>query len=487
MDQLEKQLDTEEIKEIGSMDLLDSEYVVMIRNYFLQYTQLEILEFRDTLIQHIESVKKSIDKRALLKREYDSWVNERQMQTTEEKDTSSRSGNDAHDDDADIRHIYDEEPMAEENETLKNHYKDLYDSIKVTRTKTIEQTTSLIAKNDEFKAQLQKKGFAIAALKNELRKLSGNSVNTKFAKQSILGKPVLQPHRNQSVVRQPTAFKSERPRISKPRFASQVDVNNDLSKPVTTYYLPKGKESACVKPHHMITPGSSRYNSNDMVHNHYLEEAKEQTQESDRNLRPSVMPPAKSQQAQTNAFLDADHVGYVDTRKSTSRGIQFLGDKLVSWMSKKQDCTAMSSAVAEYVALSAIMNEYKGTMPNKMELTLEQSQQGVSNDVLAIFILINGEPWLYSGGGIPFQLKSDSLPHAHAQTTKTCYKHQHSRIKKAQDSKTKTSANSDIRDPPSRYQVYQGRLLASFQDDASMSMLVKTQDRKAAKMIKTEG
>nr|GEV87324.1 hypothetical protein [Tanacetum cinerariifolium] len=31
----------------------------------------------------------------------------------------------------------------------------------------------------------------------------------------------------------------------------------------------------------------------------------------------------------------------------------FLGDKLVSWMSKKQDCTAMSSAEAEYVALSA--------------------------------------------------------------------------------------------------------------------------------------
>nr|GEY40864.1 hypothetical protein [Tanacetum cinerariifolium] len=50
---------------------------------------------------------------------------------------------------------------------------------------------------------------------------------------------------------------------------------------------------------------------------------------------------------------DADHAGCIDTRKSTSRGIQFLGDKLVSWMSKKQDCTAMSSAKAEYVALSA--------------------------------------------------------------------------------------------------------------------------------------
>ncbi|GJR13656.1 retrovirus-related pol polyprotein from transposon TNT 1-94 [Tanacetum coccineum] len=62
--------------------------------------------------------------------------------------------------------------------------------------------------------------------------------------------------------------------------------------------------------------------------------------------------------------------------------------------------------------------------------------------------------------------ESDSLPHAHAQTTNTYYKHQDSRIKKAQELKTKTSPNSDIQDLPLRYQVYQGRLLASFQDDA---------------------
>nr|GEV75830.1 hypothetical protein [Tanacetum cinerariifolium] len=53
------------------------------------------------------------------------------------------------------------------------------------------------------------------------------------------------------------------------------------------------------------------------------------------------------------AFLDVDHAGCIDTRKSTSGGIQFLGEKLVSWMSKSQDCTAMSSAEAEYVKLSA--------------------------------------------------------------------------------------------------------------------------------------
>ncbi|GKC53904.1 retrovirus-related pol polyprotein from transposon TNT 1-94 [Tanacetum coccineum] len=52
-------------------------------------------------------------------------------------------------------------------------------------------------------------------------------------------------------------------------------------------------------------------------------------------------------------FSDVDHAGCIDTRKSTSGEMQFLGDKLVSWMSKKQDCTAMSSAEAEYVTLSA--------------------------------------------------------------------------------------------------------------------------------------
>ncbi|GJR88464.1 hypothetical protein Tco_0212475 [Tanacetum coccineum] len=473
MDQLQKQLDNEEFQEIGSMSAfkvlqtqfqmfiksrfyLDDEYVDMTRNKFLQYTRLDIPEFRDTLIQHMESVKKSIGERAQHKMEYERRVNERQIQTTEEKtdtsnaldassviiesngteskeqDTSSRSGNDAHVDDADIRPIYNEEPMAEvqttaeinifatgqqhteqpefnnegkvdqnaeqcydtcplpakliddktiellnqllesenvclkktvaqcqkdfskleahcinlelkyqnqvlkegqqdqflnvksneakvktdidvtetinielehsvakllaeneqlhkEKEHLKQTYKDLFDSIKRTRVQTKDQNDSLMAQlnkksneNADVLAQIQKKGFAIAALKNELRKLTGNSVNTKFAKPSILGKPVGQPLKNQSVVRQPTAFKSERPRISKPRFASQVDVNNDLSKPVTTHHLPKGRESAPAKPHHMIAPSSSRYSSNDIVHNHYLEEAKKKTHEHSR-------------------------------------------------------------------------------------------------------------------------------------------------------------------------------------------------------------
>ncbi|GJU10622.1 retrovirus-related pol polyprotein from transposon TNT 1-94 [Tanacetum coccineum] len=52
------------------------------------------------------------------------------------------------------------------------------------------------------------------------------------------------------------------------------------------------------------------------------------------------------------AYADADHVGCQDTRRSTSGSAQFLGDKLVSWSSKKQKCTAISSTEAEYIALS---------------------------------------------------------------------------------------------------------------------------------------
>ncbi|GJS04447.1 hypothetical protein Tco_0320955 [Tanacetum coccineum] len=74
--------------------------------------------------------------------------------------------------------------LRKENETLKKHYKDLYDSIKITRSKTIEQTTSLLANNADLKAQIQEKVFAIAALKNDLRKLKGNSVDTNTADDS---------------------------------------------------------------------------------------------------------------------------------------------------------------------------------------------------------------------------------------------------------------------------------------------------------------
>ncbi|GJU62353.1 putative ribonuclease H-like domain-containing protein [Tanacetum coccineum] len=52
------------------------------------------------------------------------------------------------------------------------------------------------------------------------------------------------------------------------------------------------------------------------------------------------------------AFADADHAGCQDTRRSTSGSMQFLGDRLVSWSSKRQKSDAISSTEAEYIAMS---------------------------------------------------------------------------------------------------------------------------------------
>ncbi|GJR14035.1 hypothetical protein Tco_0796687 [Tanacetum coccineum] len=241
----------------------------------------------------------------------------------EVQDDSSRSWNETDADDADIRTIYDKEPMAEVQLTAKcnisaigqHHTKqpeiinegrvDQYpeqcqDKSPILDSSPDNQTTEYSKQSLDSDSR---KVFAIASLKNELRKLKGNSVDTKFAKTSVLGKPVLQSLRNQSVVRKLNAFKSERPQMSKQRFASQVDVNNNLSRPVTQHYFPKRRESVFAKPDHMISSSESRNSSknmprfslNDMVHNHYLDEARKKTQENDRNSKTSVMPSARFQ------------------------------------------------------------------------------------------------------------------------------------------------------------------------------------------------
>nr|GEV43595.1 uncharacterized mitochondrial protein AtMg00810-like [Tanacetum cinerariifolium] len=472
LDQLEKQLDKEEFQETRSMD----------------------------------AFRKSVEERAQHKQEYDSRVNERRIQSKEGKfnlgkaldvglvitesnrtesdkqDTSSIFGNDTDALDADIRHVSNEEPIAE------------VDNITTHNSTNMSHTGGEIEQNVE-KCSDSGKVFANVALKNELRKLKGNSVDTKFAKPSNLGKPVLQPPKNQLVVRQPNVFKSERPNFK-----------TIILQPVTPHYSPKVREYVFVKPHHVIAFGSSRNSSkksdgsNDMAYNYYLEDAKKNTQDKNMNLKPSMhhttslqnttngsklkpksnnqtsrsfpvsksscemsnvqeavalravvladspvstsidhgapsirIPSTQEQEHSPNisqgqpiacvqaekgplrsqtsttcmnkldkdlqgkqvnatlyhgkatkkhlqvvksifrylkgtinmglwylkgtdmsliAYVDADHVGCQDTRRSTSRSAQFLNNKLVRWSSKKQKSTAILSTKAEYIALS---------------------------------------------------------------------------------------------------------------------------------------
>ncbi|KAJ9561686.1 hypothetical protein OSB04_006846 [Centaurea solstitialis] len=57
------------------------------------------------------------------------------------------------------------------------------------------------------------------------------------------------------------------------------------------------------------------------------------------------------------AFSDADHGGCQLDRKNTSGHVQFLGDKLVSWGSKKQHCVSTSTVEAEYVAAASCCSQ----------------------------------------------------------------------------------------------------------------------------------
>nr|GEV14385.1 hypothetical protein [Tanacetum cinerariifolium] len=215
VEQLEKQLDKEDFQEIGSMAAfnvletqfqmfitlrvyLNDEYIAMTCNYFIQYTQQAIPEFCDTLIQHLESVIKSIDERAQLKREYDNWVNERRMQTIEER------------------------------------------LIRVKRWMLVWLTQNAVGHN-----------------------------------QGMMHMMMMQ-------ISDPYTMKSQ--------------------------WL---REAASAKPHHMIASSNSRISSkniprfslNDMVHNHYLEEAKEKTQERSRNSEPSLMPSARSKSTANGCTL----------------------------------------------------------------------------------------------------------------------------------------------------------------------------------------
>ncbi|GJT76092.1 hypothetical protein Tco_1042817 [Tanacetum coccineum] len=73
------------------------------------------------------------------------------------------------------------------------------------------------------------------------------------------------------------------------------------------------------------------------------------------NLRKLFMVETSSPCAWYRSFVEAyanvDHAGCQDTRRSISGSIQLLGERLVSWSSKRQKNTEISSTKAEYIAL----------------------------------------------------------------------------------------------------------------------------------------
>ncbi|GKE20394.1 hypothetical protein Tco_1431906, partial [Tanacetum coccineum] len=129
---------------------------------------------------------------------------------------------------------------------------------KVTASNVFKKEREQYFEIQDLKAQLQDKNIAISELKKLIEKMKGKGVDTNFEKPSILEKPPLQAISKQPVVRQPSAYKYEQSQFLKHRFASQVDVSNDLTKPVTPHSWPQDRKSSFAKPYDVNAPGPSR-------------------------------------------------------------------------------------------------------------------------------------------------------------------------------------------------------------------------------------
>nr|GEU97605.1 hypothetical protein [Tanacetum cinerariifolium] len=306
---------------------------------------------------------------------------------SDKQDTSSRSRNDTHVEDVNIKPVNDKEPMAEikkeievletinielehnvakllaeneklhkENENLKQTYKDLYDFIKKTRVQTKDHNESLFAQinnktveNADLKAQIQEKGI-------HKQKQSPNS--------------------SQGVKEQ----QQQHGEIKEEVYVSQPEGFVYQDNPLHAYKLIKALYSLKQAPHAWYNMLSSllisqhfskRCSRSDALHT----ESKKSKLDEDLQGKPvdatlyhgmigSLMYLTSSRpdliyvvclcsryqdtDMSLTAYAYADHAGCQDTRRNTSGSAQFLGDKFVSWSSKKQKSTAISRAGGEW-------------------------------------------------------------------------------------------------------------------------------------------
>nr|GFC08723.1 integrase, catalytic region, zinc finger, CCHC-type, peptidase aspartic, catalytic [Tanacetum cinerariifolium] len=110
--------------------------------------------------------------------------------------------------------------------------------------------------DEDLKAQLQDKGIVISELKKLIEKLKGKFVDTKFEKSSIIRQPNAFKSQRPSILGKPTFFSDslERKDFTKSKSVTQNNVSNDFSKPVTTQTLPPNKKSI-LKNTNVLAPG----------------------------------------------------------------------------------------------------------------------------------------------------------------------------------------------------------------------------------------
>ncbi|GJW54845.1 hypothetical protein Tco_0098930 [Tanacetum coccineum] len=226
-------------------------------------------------LQYVQSIKKEIDKLESDKADF-SNIYDLLLQECVSKDVMcsylhSLSDLDAHTELQCLYHhkIKECECLAEKlSKQTKNVGKQEYNELLKSFSKLEQHLISLELALQQCQEQMKNdtvyKNIDISELKKLIEKMKGQGVDTNFEKPSILGKPPLQAIRNQ------------------PLFASQVDVANDLTKPVIPRSWPQFRKSSFAKSYDANAPGPSKnipkhvsfqsqrgfVGSNDMVHNY---------------------------------------------------------------------------------------------------------------------------------------------------------------------------------------------------------------------------
>ncbi|GJZ44275.1 retrovirus-related pol polyprotein from transposon TNT 1-94 [Tanacetum coccineum] len=93
------------------------------------------------------------------------------------------------------------------------------------------------------------------------------------------------------------------------------------------------------------------------------------------------------------AYADADHACCQDTRRSTSRNAQFHGDKLVSWSSKKQKSTAISTMEAEYIAIAIALccNNVQHSRSKRIDIRHHFIREQVEKGVVELYFVMKDD------------------------------------------------------------------------------------------------
>ncbi|KAK6146446.1 hypothetical protein DH2020_020315 [Rehmannia glutinosa] len=104
---------------------------------------------------------------------------------------------------------------------------------------------------------------------------------------------------------------------------------------------------------------------------------------------------SKNENFSLKGYSDSDYAGNIDDRKSTSGSCQFLGDCLVSWFSKKQNCVSLSTTEVEYIAAGSYCAQVLWVRQQLRDYEIEEKEIPIMCDNTSA-IAITQNPVLHS-------------------------------------------------------------------------------------------